>query len=222
MLGFNLKSQLGAASTLLKAGKTTNFIYDIQNVSLSASQIETINQIDSSSNIKDRISEIERLGGQLQYKTMEREIFKNNLTLIDSLLPNILADYLQIYFSTGLSSIKQITRKLEDENPLQFDTTNKHKYYEYKIKRFLVDVALGLMPSKVWDGKYDATGGYLIVKEDGEIVCYHIYNKNDFENYLFNNTKFETASTTRHGFGLVEEIDGKQLFKLNLQIRFIK
>ena len=41
-----------------------------------------------------------------------------------------------------------------------------------------------MMPSKVWTGEYDATGGYLIVKADGEILCYHIYNKNEFENYL--------------------------------------
>jgi len=27
---------------------------------------------------------------------------------------------------------------------------------------------LGMTPSKVWTGIYDATGGYLIVKENGE------------------------------------------------------
>jgi hypothetical protein len=72
-----------------------------------------------------------------------------------------------------------------------------------KCKRFLTDVALGMMPSKVWGGLYDATGGYLIVKSDGEILCYHIYNRNQFEDYLFHNTKLETASSTRHEFGKV-------------------
>jgi type II restriction enzyme len=90
----------------------------------------------------------------------------------------------------------------------------------YKIKRFLTDIALGMMPSKVWTGEYDATGGYLIVKSDGEILCYHIYNKNEFENYLLSNTKLETASSSRHGFGEIYEENGQQYFKLNLQIRF--
>jgi type II restriction enzyme len=79
-----------------------------------------------------------------------------------------------------------------------------------------------MMPSKVWSGEYDATGGYLVVKNDGEILCYHIYNKNEFENYLINNTKLETASSTRHGFGTVYEENDSLFFNLNLQIRFIK
>ena len=38
-LGFSIKSQLGGASTLLNAGKTTNFIYKISNPKLSSDQI---------------------------------------------------------------------------------------------------------------------------------------------------------------------------------------
>lgn len=39
---------------------------------------------------------------------------------------------------------------------------------------------LGMMPSKVWDGQMNATGGYQVVKEDGDMLCYPIYNRNDF------------------------------------------
>ena len=86
----------------------------------------------------------------------------------------------------------------------------------------MTDIALGMMPSKVWTGELDATGGYLVVKESGDILCYHIYNRNEFENFLLNNTKFETASSTKHGFGSIYEIDNQQYLNLNLQIRFIK
>jgi len=79
-----------------------------------------------------------------------------------------------------------------------------------------------MMPSKVWSGEYDATGGYLVIKEDGDILCYHIYNKNEFEDYLYNNTKLETASSSRHKFGTIYETNGKLYFNLNLQIRFLK
>jgi type II restriction enzyme len=77
-----------------------------------------------------------------------------------------------------------------------------------------------MMPTSVWSGIYDATGGYLIVKEDGDVLCYHIYNRNAFEDYLYKNTKFETASSTRHDFGKIYENADKLYFKLNLQIRF--
>ena len=79
-----------------------------------------------------------------------------------------------------------------------------------------------MTPSKVWNGIYDATGGYLVVKENGDVLCYHIYNKNEFENYLINNTKLDTASSSRHGFGVIYKENEEFFFKLNLQIRFIK
>jgi type II restriction enzyme len=75
-----------------------------------------------------------------------------------------------------------------------------------------------MMPSKVWTDQYDATGGYLIVKGNGDVLCYHIYNRNEFEDYLLNNTKLDTASSSRHGFGEIYK-EGNQL---NLQIRFTK
>ena len=126
------------------------------------------------------------------------------------------------FYTTNLTGIKDITEVIESKNPLNFNIANSHKFYEYKVKKFLTEVALGMMPAKVWNGLYDATGGYLVVKEDGEILSYHIYNKNKFENYLYHNTKLETASSTRHGFGIIEEEDGEYFIKLNLQIRFKK
>ena len=80
-----------------------------------------------------------------------------------------------------------------------------------------------LKPSKEWKGRYDANGGYLVVRKDGEIVCYHFYNRNDIEDYLYHNTRFERGSRTRHNFGsLFREEDGDVYIRLNLQIRFKK
>jgi type II restriction enzyme len=76
---------------------------------------------------------------------------------------------------------------------------------------------------KEWKGRYDANGGYLVVKKDGDIVCYHFYNRNDVEDYLYNNTRFERASRSRYHFGsLYRRQDGEVYIKLNLQIRFNK
>lgn len=220
-LGFSIKSQLGGDSTLLNAGRTTNFVYQINGFKGSALDIERINAIDTRSKIKDRIEEIKRLGGSLRFDSLEQDIFKNNLVLIDSLLPNILAEVIKQFFSSNLSAISALTQEISYHNPIGYDTQFSHSFYGYKIKRFLTDVALGMMPSKVWGGLYDATGGYLVVKEDGDILCYHIYNRNQFEDYLFYNTKLETASSTRHDFGKVFSEGENLYFKLNLQIRFL-
>ena len=219
-LGFSIKSQLGGDATLLNAGKTTNFIYQVLDFKPIEKETNAINKIDTKSKIKDRIEAIKIQGGTLKFAAIQQDVFKNNLVLIDSLLPNILAEIIKTFFTTTLTSIKDLADRINKDNPLDFDTQFKHKFYEYKIKRFLTDIALGMTPSKVWTGIYDATGGYLIVKESGEILCYHIYNRNQFEDYLFANTKLETASSSRHEFGKLYEENGKFYFKLNLQIRF--
>ena len=54
------------------------------------------------------------------------------------------------------------------------------------MKVLLLDAALGMTPAKEWTGQYDANGGYLVVKRDGDIVCYHFYNRKDVEDYLYN------------------------------------
>ena len=94
----------------------------------------------------------------------------------------------------------------------------------FKLKKFLCEVALGMTPKKEWDGFTKAHGGYIIVKENGEIVCYHLYNRDEFENYLFNNVKLDTPSTTRHKFGKFykDRETGEKRIKFNLQIRFLK
>ncbi|RYE58474.1 MAG: HpaII family restriction endonuclease [Sphingobacteriales bacterium] len=221
ILGFSIKSKLGSASTLLNAGHTTNFVFKINGPALSAFDITSINSISTVNKVRDRVNAIINRGSTLEYKKCENTTFNNNLILIDSSLPLILANALQLFNENGLSAMPLLSIRLEANNPIGFDQGQNHKFYELKIKRFLSDVALGMMPNKVWSGKYNGTEGYIVVKNDGELVCYHIIEKNLFEDYLLANTKLETASTTRHGFGMIYQVGTEYFFNLNLQIRFI-
>lgn len=109
------------------------------------------------------------------------------------------------------------------KNPFGFTGNDIVAFYEHKMKVLLLNAALGMTPSKEWKGRYDANGGYLVVRKDGEIVCYHFYNRNDVEDYLYHNTRFKRGSRTRHNFGsLFKGEDGKACIRLNLQIRFKK
>lgn len=223
-LGFSIKSKLGGSSTLLNASGHTNFIYDIicpQNI-LTNKEIAYINSINSkNSKIRDRIKYMFGKGCDLRFQRIDSQQFSNNLTIIDSALPLMLSEML-IYFYSGMATgIADLTSILTRNNPLNFDLSQGQPFYEYKIKNFLTDIALGMTPSKSWNGIYDATGGYIVVKENGEVLCYHIYNRNEFQDYLFKNTKLETPSSGRHGFGFVYLDNGFARINLNLQIRFI-
>lgn len=206
---------------LLLSSGATNFTYRIEGVELTDAQIVEINSINTKGKIRDRISKINDFAGKLIFAGVDSPVFDSNLVMIDSNMPEIVSALLLLYFSGDGSRLNQLANILQDNNPIEYDTSRNHKFYEYKIKRLLCDAALGMTPSKIWDGHYEANGGYLVVKEDGDVLCYHIYNRNEFEDYLLNTSYIDTPSSSRHGFGTVEVVDGKQIFKLNLQIRFI-
>ncbi len=217
-LGFSIKSQLGSPSTLFNAGRTTNFVYKLtKNLSN-----DNINLINKTTNFKEKIKIINSKGAKLEFITVDRDNFGLNLQIIDTMFPKIISTMLYYYYSEGINRLDQSVKKIEKLNPLKFNQKLGHKYYGSNVKSFLTAVALGMTPAKPWSGVYQAKGGYLIVKKDGEILCYHIYHKDQFEEYLLANTKFETPSTTKYKFGEIYEEKGEQFFKLNLQIRFIK
>jgi hypothetical protein len=81
-------------------------------------------------------------------------------------------------------------------------------------------VAMGLRPSIEWDGDTTKFSGILVVKNNGEVVFYYLYNRKNFEEYLFKNVAFERPSTNRHKYGSIYKENGIDKIKLNLQIRF--
>ena len=93
--------------------------------------------------------------------------------------------------------------------------------YSYKIKKLLCACALGMTPEKHWEGAEDANGGYIVVKRDGSVVCFHIYNRTDFEQYLYDYTCFDTPSTSRYEYMSVYKDGDSYKLKLNLQVRFV-
>ena len=219
--GFSIKSELGKSPTLLNAGKTTNFIYrilhDYPEMSHETNSIFKYTGEKQHIDLRGRLKMISDKGGDLVYIGMENETFKKNLELIDSNMDKIIAETILYFYRDGISNCIDMVEKLEDENPMNYENKNA---YRYKFKKFLTAVALGMKPATEWDGIDDATGGYIIVTKNGNVLAYHIYNRNSFEEYLLQNTKFETASTSRHEFGEVYSIKGDDYIKLNLQVRF--
>lgn len=218
--GFSIKSKLGNPSTLLNSGKTTNFIYEI-NGNMAEEQIREINETDTHSKIRDRLIKLKNYGCKLIFKDLENENFKANLQMIDTAFPLIISEYLLQYYSGNGSLISNLTPLVRKINPCNLNTELPHLYYEHKMKNFLTDIALGMTPATAWTGTYQATGGYIIVREDGEVLCYHIYNHNAFKDYLFKNTYFDTPSASRHDFGYIYRENGQNYIKLNAQVRFI-
>lgn len=218
-LGFSIKSQLGHASTLLNPGKPTNIQYKVVGLK-NEKEAQAINSID---NHIAKVGKIFEKGYKLEYCDIKNNTFKNNLLFIDSCLPQLIA-YCLVEDSKvdGAKDVSGIIEQIASLNPFNYNGNNVLTYYEHKMKQLLLAAALGMTSAKEWNGRYDANGGYLVVKKDGEIVCYHFYNVNNVEDYLFQNTKFDRASRSRYNFGKIYQQDGEFYFDLNLQIRFKK
>lgn len=219
-LGFSIKSMLGKNSTLFNPGQTTNFIYEITGVNLTPQMIRTINAITTEPKISNRLARLTSLGARIKFRDIASKNLKLNLQLIDSDLPEILGYLLLYKYTKSMSKLADLLTEINNANPLNFDLSLGHPFYDYKIKNFLTDSALGMTPAALWTGQYDATGGIIVVKESGDLVCYHIYNRNEFQSYLTNNTRLEQASTSRYDFGEIYQENGQIFIKLNLQVRF--
>ena len=223
ILSFSIKSQLGSPATLLNPGKNTNFVYELSS-SLDENIISEINDMKSEA---ARFEKLIKHNVDLKFVAIEPsartgDMYYCNLINIDSAMPEIMAELIKITLKYKSFKISDVVRKMTELNPLKFNLSYNHPYYETKIKRLLVDSALGMTPATMWTGKYEANGGYIVVREDGEIVCYHIYNKNEFEDYLFYNVKIDYPSRERYNYGYIYSKDGRLYIKLNCQIRFIK
>ena len=217
-LGFSVKSMLGSPSTLLNASGATNFIYKI----VEDKKDEELTSLNGASTVRDKTKYIYGNGDKLEFVEMDSEGFRKNLRKIDSNFPEIIAEILKHYYNGKGPKISDLVDYISEDKKLCEKLDLNKSDFVFKVKRFLSDIALGMTPKKEWDGYTKAHGGYIIVKENGEAVCYHLYNRDQFEEYLFNNTKLDTPSTTRHKFGKFYKEKGEKRIKYNLQIRFLK
>lgn len=233
-LGFSVKSELGAPPSLLNASEHTNIIYRVKG--LSKEQAKIINNLNGSCKIIKRCLMIKQFASSIEYESYNSSVFSENIDVVDSALPQMIADLVKVHYFEQIllprKREKSVFRNADKlcsavellSNKEPYINKNRKDFCEIKIKRFLRACALGLMPSTVWNGKDDASGGYIIVRPDGRLVALYVYNNNLFEKYLYESTIFERASTTKHNFmKLYPDVNTEDYFiKLNLQIRFNK
>lgn len=213
--GFSIKSALGGLPTLVNATGATNFVYEV--VGLTDKQVAEINAIKTKTKIIDRLKKIYELSSSVSFAGLHKS-FAENLEFIDSRMVELLSYAVLYHYRDKLNTCAEVVRKLASENPLKFSNT---ELYSYKFKDFLCATALGMTPATKWKGIDDANGGYIIVTKTGDVVAYHIFNRDSFKEYLLKNTKFEHASTSRHGYASLYKENGKLFIKLNMQIRFV-
>ncbi|MBS1571897.1 MAG: HpaII family restriction endonuclease [Bacteroidetes bacterium] len=223
LLGFSIKSFIGSKPTLFNASKSSNLLFKIS----PTLDEETKLQVNALDTYGDRVKWLKENDYSLTFVKPDSKIFHATMELIDSRLPEIIGHLVLTSYLKKKNKITDLVQDLTTENPCNFAVETNPNFYDYKVKRFLTDAALGMKAGRIWNGTFNANGGYIIVKKDGDLVCYHIYNWNDFQEYLLKSTKIDypDSKPTRCDFGRI--LDGVEIaedngsyIKLNFQIRF--
>ena len=179
-----------------------------------------MNDINSIDDQLGRFDKVYDYGCDLKFAYYNSPVCFDNFQLVDTIFPEIMAELVRMYFyrEAETTSVKNLTELLTERNT--FGIRNNERFYIHKMKQFLVYVALGMTAGEEWSGRYDANGGYIVVKKDGDIVCYHFYDRNDVEDYLFNNTRFDNPERDRcGGWGSIFKQNNKYYITLNFQIK---
>ncbi|NMA75177.1 MAG: HpaII family restriction endonuclease [Bacteroidales bacterium] len=215
-LSFSVLSQLNRSASFFSSCLETNFIYELKDLKLSQDEIEGINSLDLAI---ERIRKIRKHGGNFEVIGTQDALFGLNMQLIDGDLPEIMGFMLlESCSSEKTLGLKSLLPIVEERNPCNFPSTIIHQAYKSKVKKFMIAVIQGMAPSKTWDDTYDVTRGHIVVRADGEVLYYHVYNQDQFAEYLIANTYFVSPSISECTYGRIYTDDNKLYLKLNMQI----
>lgn len=223
--GFNVRSRLGAMNPLLDGGRAANLKLEQGGIKFATPTVSKINALPESQNeVAERMLMIERLGGVLKYSDVADRVFRSNLLMIDLHFPRVLAEMIRIMHLDNIARISELTELIKQMNPLKIkdELINKHGFYEFKVKQFLMTLALGMRPAKIYNGQDSAVEGIFLVDGSGEVFCYHKSEKQVMEDFLFLNTRLEKGSLDKDKYGFLEKENGAYYFKLNAKIGLVK
>ena len=247
-LGFSIKSRLSShLPTIFNSSGASNIIYEItgdvteEKISELKLMVKTHGSVDENADKDEfvypdyplRIKEFKNMKLGLKYhnaRTIKREIdgsiiitdeapFEKNLRMIDCCMPQILADMTAEAYFNGIMNMKDLVSVLDWKDRFGAEPSADYPFYKKKVQDMLVAMTTSMTAGKVWDGTEGTNGGLIIVKEDGDIVCYHIFDRNDFREFLLSNMKFECPDNSRYFSTGIVEMDGKYYMSLNVQIR---
>lgn len=207
-LGFSIKSMLGNASTLFNASQVTNLDY-----------LLTLDFTPPEDLVPLKYHELRPHvhSGTVEFVDCAVATFKDNLEFFGSDFPKKLAGLvLTAYLVPGVTKLEESVSIWASDSGDQFAEAK----LIFQLKSFLRASALGMKPSEPWSGDLEGYGGYIVVKPDGDLVCLHLENDDDFRSYLFNFTRFDFPKSEL--FKKSDVVGDKLQFSLNFQIRFIR
>ena len=221
VMGFSIKSKFGHNPTLFNAGSSSQYLFKLSGCD--DAMMDEFNAISDGKGGRGWSLCREYLFShsigaefaQTQYPT-----YNENLFLVRESMPKIMAwcVYDRLLGSNAEHGVKETVERMSAVNPL--GVGNPAVYYEKAIKDFLMAGFTGMTAGNKWDGKEQVNGGYIVVMDDGDVICYHSSDREAFRDYLYRNTYFEYVSADKYNWSRIIKIDGEYYLPLNVSVRF--
>lgn len=222
VMGFSIKSKFAQNATLFNAGSSSQFLFKLSNCD--DQTMAEFNAIKDGNGrgwalCRDYLKS-HNIG--MEFARTQYQTYGNNLFLVRESMAKILAwcvhDRL-VVSSTGYGVMETVER-MSAANPL--GVPSPAIYYEKALKDFLMAGFTGMTAGSPWDGKEQVNGGYIVVMDDGDVICYHSSDRETFRDYLYRNTYFEYVSADKYSWSHILKIDDEYFLPLNISIRFYK
>ena len=220
VMGFSIKSKFGHNPTLFNAGSSSQFLFKLSNCTDALmNEFNSISDGDGRgwSKCKEFLSDH---GMELEFVRAANPIYDENMFLIRESMKKIMAWCVKdrLIDSPADYEVKETVERMIASNPLH--VPNPEIYYEKAIKDFLMAGFTGMTAGRKWDGREQVNGGYIVVMDDGDVLCYHSNDRESFRDYLYRNTHFEYVSADKYFWSRVSKIDSDYYLPLNVSIRF--
>ncbi len=220
VMGFSIKSKFGQNPTLFNAGSSSQFLYKISGCDDTVMQ--EFNAISDGDGRGWRLCKkyITEHNLTLSYYKTQNPTYDENLCLVRESMSKIMAWCVKdrLIDSTEDNKVKETVERMIAANPL--GVSNPAVYYEKAVKDFLMAGFTGMTAACKWDGREQVNGGYIVVMDDGDVICYHSNDRETFRDYLYRNTYFEYVSAEKYNWSRIIKINDEYYLPLNISVRF--
>lgn len=220
VMGFSIKSKFGQNPTLFNAGSSSQFLYKLSGCDDAIMQ--EFNGISEGDGRGWKLCKkyISDHNLTLSYCRTQNPTYDENLFLVRESMSKIMAWCVKdrLIDSSEDNKVKETVERMITANPL--NVPNPAVYYEKAVKDFLMAGFTGMTAGCKWDGKEQVNGGYIVVMDDGDVICYHSNDRETFRDYLYRNTYFEYVSADKYIWSRIIKIADEYYLPLNISVRF--
>lgn len=219
---------------LLNAGgDCTNFIFEVtrnmddEKMAQFNSKLITVTRIavgQSGLTSDDRMRYLRKLGCDIKFIDAANIVTRINLIKCGGLeMPAIVAAMLKkFYFENlaGPTTMEDCVDYLAEKDIAGYGFEDLKDTYRGKVAHFLLCIFTGMQLGSPWNGRQEVNGGYIVVKNDGDVVAFHSTIADEFKDFLVAKMRMESPSHSRHKDMVIFKEGNRYFLKLALQLRF--